>query len=57
MNLLTKSKGYRIRKVYYSDDFGDIICSNFYELYEEEEKFMTGYFRNKKKARLYKSIQ
>lgn len=45
MNLL-ESRRYCIRKIYYSDDDGNIICENFKDLLNEENKYLCKRNRN-----------
>ena len=47
MKTLPEKKGYRIRNIYYSDDKGNIVKSNFKKLENEELHFSRFYRRRK----------
>ena len=47
MKILPEKKGYKIKNVYYSNNDGDIIKSNF-QILEKEEQHLSRFYRRKK---------
>lgn len=48
MKILPKKKGYIIKNIYYSNDYGEIVKSNLKKL-DSEEKHFSRYYKNMKK--------
>lgn len=48
MKILPKKKGYIIKNIYYSNDFGEIVKSNLKKL-DSEEKHFSRYYKSIKK--------
>lgn len=47
MKTLPEKKGYKIKNVYYSNNDGDIVKSNF-QILEKEEQHLSRFYRRKK---------
>ena len=50
MQSIPQSKGYKIKRIYYSDTHGDIVETNLSQL-EEEEPYFTKYYKNIRKQK------
>lgn len=43
---ITLNKGYRINKIYYSNENNKIICKKFIDLILEKDKFITSFYKH-----------